>query len=146
MRALPHAVVAGIVVGVVAVAGAAVAVTVHNANVSRSFRFYGNTAEDPIFLCRADITPVAGTEVSFHWWAANWTWLGVWYCGAGGSGGDSWVSWGQGASLTYLANGTNGSSSFVAPGGSFMFGTLCEASCQPLATVAGNYTASVLVL
>lgn len=81
---------------------------------------------------------MAGTEVTFHWWATNWTVFGVWDCWGTGPG--------SAAYSIYWANGTNGSSSFEANGDNYVFGTLCGGYCDPPATVAGTYFAPVLAL
>jgi hypothetical protein len=138
MRALPIPIaVVGVVVGIVVVAGVAIAVSVHYVPVQRSFLLYDPLAVDPL-TCWPDITPMAGTVVTFHWWATNSTDFDVWNCGNAGPG--------SGGPPIYYGNGTNGSSSFEAYGGGYMFGVLCTAWCAPPATVAGNYTAYLLVL
>ena len=127
----------GVVAGVVVVAGVALALSVHTVPAQRSFQFSSLRVADAAIGCASDITPSAGTEVSIHWWAANSTEFGVWSCGRGGQAGSP---------LVYLGNGTHGAEAFEAHGGGYSLGVLCTVFCQPLATVAGNYTGSVLVL
>ncbi len=118
-------------------AGVALALSVRTVPVHRSFQFSSLRVADAAIGCSSDISPLAGTEVSIHWWAANSTEFGVWSCGSEGPAG---------LPLVYLGNGTHGSAAFEAQGGGYSLGVLCALFCQPPATVAGNYTGPALAL
>jgi hypothetical protein len=79
------------------------------------------------------ITPAAGTTVHFHWWSPNSTGFGVVSCG------DS--NWNP-----IIQNGTSGSGSFVALGGTYEFGSLCPEGTCWAANVTGSFVGPLLPL
>jgi hypothetical protein len=117
-----------------AVAVAALLVTISALSaipVPREFDLQGVAVSDAEISC-SGISTVAGTAVSFHWWAASTVLFGAWSCTE--------------SRLVYEASGTSGAASFLSQGGTYEFGSYCgEGSCVS-ANVSGSYVGPLLTL
>ena len=80
----------------------------------------------------AGIDPMKGTTVRFSWSAPSHVFFVVVDCKAN--------------SIVYSANGTSGSDSFVAQGGTYEFGATCPVGPCVEANVSGTYTGPLLAL